>query len=116
MKEVVTIFDPEIDVNQYGEMKIEDEDITKDSNDNYARKVGRYSPFIDINGHIFMDDDIISLSISVGESFLPTLQLTIRDNHKLLVSYSNLSDYIVKVFIILHLHIILEQRKAENIL
>lgn len=99
MKEVVTIFDPEIDVNQYGEMKIEDEDITKDSNDNYARKVGRYSPFIDINGHIFMDDDIISLSISVGESFLPTLQVTVRDNHKFLVSYSNLSDYIVKVFI-----------------
>ena len=99
MKEIVTIFDPTIDVNKYGEMKIEDAAITQDSNDNYARKIGRYAPFVDINGRLFMEEDIISLSISVGQGLLPSINLTIRDNAKLLSSYSNLTDVVDKVFI-----------------
>lgn len=101
MKDVVVIFDPSIDLTKHGKMKVEDikQPVMHDSDVSQNKRVGRYSPFIDINGFQFDQETIESFELSVGKSFLPTLSCVIIDNFSNMSSNGVLTDDILKLFI-----------------
>lgn len=104
MKEVVVIFDPEIDVDKYGEISIPDYEygsgIAPDFEPSiqYSKEAGSYSPLVDINGVLFDKQQISDFKLTVG-NFLPSIDITVIDDDKKLQSYASLTDIIVKVFI-----------------
>lgn len=101
MKEVVVIFDPSIDLQKHGKMKIEEikQPNMQGAEQKPDKKVGRYAPFIDINGFQFDHESIESFELSVGKSFLPTLTCTLIDSFGFMTSYGTITDDILKLFI-----------------
>lgn len=96
MKEVVVIFDPTIDIQKHGDIKIPD---IKDIPIETKKRVGRYAPFIDINGFQFDHGSIESFELSIGKSFLPTISCTLQDTFGVMRSYGTLTDDVLKLFI-----------------
>lgn len=96
MQNIITIFAPEINLSQFGNVEI-DNNKNRQKN-NYHKTIGIYAPAVDINGNLFSHENVVDFVLTVG-GFLPSINITLSDPDKKLGSYSSLTDSILKLFV-----------------